>query len=236
MDKKQFSRDQIFFCVCNIRTPIGGTNEKTGTGMFVANNNGAYLVTAEHIAIDTNYLTYLVLCDKSGNYIELSLIQLNNTISWIHHKTEDLSALKIDVEKCWRIIAERCFPLDQIGLDLSSISRDRELTCVGFPCGLGSKGAKFSPFTFRSFLSSSLITLERADTKKPAEFLCLENPSVGGYSGGPIFDLGYVTDGNVVSSSGETKLIGIMHGTIFDDTGGKIAMITPAWFLKDLID
>ena len=28
---------------------------------------------------------------------------------------------------------------------------------------------------------------------------------------------------------------GIMHGTMSDDTGGKIALVTPAFYLKDII-
>ena len=106
-----------------------------------------------------------------------------------------------------------------------------------FFCRARKRGAigKFSPFTFRSHASSSKITLYRADTNTPAVFICLESPSVGGYSGGPIFDLGMVHIGMMTSSQGPTRLIGIMHGTISDQTGGKIALFSPASFLKDLV-
>lgn len=69
----------------------------------------------------------------------------------------------------------------------------------------------------------------------PCDFLCLESPSVGGYSGGPIFDLGYQIVGAMTTTKDKTRLYGIMHGTISDNTGGKIAAVTPIIYLKDLI-
>jgi hypothetical protein len=67
-------------------------------------------------------------------------------------------------------------------------------------------------------------------------FFCLENPSVGGYSGGPVFDLGYSTNGVLEIKKDKTLCHGIMHGTMGDNTGGKIAMVTPAFYLKDIIE
>ena len=67
------------------------------------------------------------------------------------------------------------------------------------------------------------------------DFFCLENPSVGGYSGGPVFDLGYERMGSTISTKEKTILHGIVHGTMSDDTGGKISLITPMFYVKDLI-
>ena len=230
----QITRDQTFTVVCNIRTPKDN-GENVGTGFFVCKDNRiAYLVTATHVAKETNSLTYIVLCDSDNNIIRRNLNNLNIKLSWINHPVEDISALKIDLSNNIDILSERCFPYDQIEFDISKISRDDELTSVGFPNGYDVIG-KFSPFTFRSYASSSEITLPRADTKTPAIFVCMENPSVGGYSGGPIFDLGIKKVGSMESSYGPTRLIGIMHGTILDNTGGKIAMFCPALYLKDII-
>lgn len=229
----QLTRDRSFTVVCNIRTP-NSKGEKIGTGIFICKDNKAYLVTATHVARDTNFFSYIILCDKSNNPIKRKLSSLNVTLSWVDHPIEDISALSIDIIKNKDILDERCFPYDQIEFNIGNISRDIELTSVGFPNGLGAIG-KYSPFTFRSYASSSEITMLRADTKTNAIFVCMENPSVGGYSGGPIFDLGIMKVGMMISSTGPTKLIGIMHGTIFDDTGGKIAVFSPALYLKDII-
>jgi hypothetical protein len=65
----------------------------------------------------------------------------------------------------------------------------------------------------------------------------LESPSVGGYSGGPVFDLGYQIVGVMTTTTGSGKTIchGLIHGTISDDTGGKMAAVTPAFYLSDLL-
>ena len=59
---------------------------------------------------------------------------------------------------------------------------------------------------------------------------------MGGYSGCPVFDLGYSTNGVMEITKGKTICHGIMHGTMSDNTDGKIAMVTPSFYLKDLID
>ena len=52
------TRDQTFTVVCNVRTPIGNDTENVGTGIFISNQNKAYLVTAEHVAKTTTADTY----------------------------------------------------------------------------------------------------------------------------------------------------------------------------------
>lgn len=93
-----------------------------------------------------------------------------------------------------------------------------------------------SPLTFESKASSGFITLARADTKKPCTFFILENPSIGGYSGCAIYDTSIYKHGTSVTTGGGTICYGFMHGTIFDDTGGKLAMVTPSHYLFDFFD
>lgn len=50
-----------------------------------------------------------------------------------------------------------------------------------------------------------------------------------------MFDLGYSTNGVMQITKERTRCHGIMHGTMSDTTGGKIALVTPAFYLKDLI-
>lgn len=93
----------------------------------------------------------------------------------------------------------------------------------------------FSPLTYRSHAASAFITLNRFDKPVPSVFFLLENPSVGGYSGCPVFDLGYVVAGSMTNTKDKTRCYGIMHGTVVDDTGGKLAAVTPAFYLSDLL-
>jgi hypothetical protein len=226
-------RDEAFKVVCNIRTRINN-QDVVGTGIFVSKGQKAFLITATHVAASTNASSYIIYCDSSNNPITRNLSHLNFGLSWKNHSTADLSVLEIEVAKNLDLLDKRCFPFDHIEGKESFLSRDIEITCVGFPNGLGVSG-RFSPFTFRSYISSGIITLNRADTKTPSDFFCLESPSIGGYSGGPVFDLGYQVTGAMTTTKDKTRLLGIMHGTISDNTGGKIAAVTPAKYILEII-
>jgi hypothetical protein len=131
-------------------------------------------------------------------------------------------------------LVSRTLPLDHFQAQREPVSRDIELTSVGFPNGLGAQGM-FSPLTYRSYVSSGLISLNRADTNTPCEFFLLENPSVGGYSGGPVFDLGIMIVGGMTTIKDRTCCLGLIHGTISDQTGGKLAAVTPSYYLQGFI-
>lgn len=232
----RLTRDQTFQVVANLRTPGPDNSEKVGTGIFIIkNDNEPYLLTASHVANDCNASTKLVISDASGNSQSIQITQFNPALNWKHHPVADISVLPCNPDKSiGPILSGRFFPVDQLNQTNNTPSRDAYLTAVGFPHGLGTIG-KFSPFTFRSHASSSLITLNRSDTQTPSDFFTLESPSVGGYSGGPVFDLGYIIVGTMTTNTGPTICHGIMHGTISDNTGGKIAAVTPCSYVASLI-
>lgn len=229
------SRDDVFKVVCNFRT-LTSEGEIVGTGVFMATkDNDVWLITAAHVANGTNANTHIAISDSDSSCKLIPLIEFNPSLSWNYHPVADLAALPISVsETNWQYLKGRCLPYDHFNLDEKSVSRDCELTSVGFPNGLGVSG-KFCPLTFRSYASSALLTLNRADTKTPSDFFCLENPSVGGYSGCPVLDLGYMIVGSMTTTKEKTICYGIMHGTMSDATGGKIALVTPTYYLKDII-
>lgn len=234
-------RDDAFKAVCELLTPTSSTEAKVGTGMFVSSPAGenkafVWIVTASHVAKSTNANTQLIIATAEGKAKRLPLRIFGDLSCWRHHPIADISVFQIHVNATnEQFMSGRFFPYDHINLEYKPVSRDYELTAIGFPQGLGADGS-FSPFTFRSFASSGFVTLPRADTKKNCEFFCLENPSVGGYSGCPVFDLGYSTNGIMTTTKERTWCHGFMHGTMSDNTGGKIAMVTPAFYLKDIID
>lgn len=228
-------RDQAFRVVFNLRTPVAG-RETIGTGIFVVKGDQkAYLVTATHVASTCNANSVVVISDANGNATTLQLTAFNSGLAWRHHPVADISVLPIQMSFTIQAhMVNRCFPFDHFHTDHTPVSRDYELTSVGFPHGLGAHGM-FSPLTYRSYASSAFITLNRFDTQTPSEFFLLENPSVGGYSGCPVFDLGYMIVGAMTTTKDKTKCYGIMHGTVSDDTGGKLAAVTPAFYLAQLI-
>lgn len=230
-------RDKVFTVVCELLTPTDGAGVSVGTGMFVSSVEGdrAWIVSASHVAHGTDSSTQVIIAGEDGRAQQLPLRMLGSIPGWVHHPVADISAYPIFFTKMnIPFLRGRCLPIDHINMEKKPVSRDFELTCVGFPNGLGTDGM-FSPFTFRSFASSGFVTLPRADTHTISDFFCLENPSVGGYSGCPVFDLGYSFDGVVRKTKGQTWCHGFMHGTMSDNTGGKLAMVTPSYYLGDII-
>ncbi|EKD87965.1 MAG: hypothetical protein ACD_35C00117G0001, partial [uncultured bacterium] len=229
-----YTRDILFRVVCNIRIPIGGGKESIGTGMFIGKGNDFYLLTASHVVAAHNAQTAVIFCDDSGRCNRMLLTEFTNT-AWVHHPVADLAYIKIILTPTnQQHLNNRFFPYNQINLQRQPISRDSELTSIGFPLGLGAVGS-FSPLSFRTFVASSFITLNRFDNHQPADFIILENPSIGGYSGGPIFDLGYIISGIMSQNTGDTICHGFMHGTISDETGGKLGALTPAFYIDGWI-
>ena len=232
----RLTRDQTFNLVLNLRTPIATNSENIGTGIFIQKSETElYMLTATHIAKTSNETTNIVISDANGQSNAIEIVQFNSELNWIHHPVADISVLAITCNSTnISCLQNRFLPYSQLNLTDNPPSRDAFLTTVGFPNGLGIQG-KFSPLTFRSHASSSLITLNRADTQTPSDFFILEDPSIGGYSGGPVFDLGYVVVACHTSYKGDTICHGIMHGTISDETGGKLAAVTPCSYVKDII-
>ncbi|MDP1610152.1 MAG: trypsin-like peptidase domain-containing protein [Sulfuritalea sp.] len=229
------TRDDTFRVVFNLRTPVG-PNIAVGTGIFVVKGDDQiYMVTANHVAKSCNRTTQVVISDSNGNATLLKLTDFNPALSWRHHAIADVSVLPINMSPTIQPhLSKRFFPFDHFHVERTPVSRDYELTSVGFPHGLGADGM-FSPLTYRSHASSAFITLPRFDTHRPSVFFLLENPSVGGYSGCPVFDLGYMIVGAMTTAKDKTRCYGIMHGTVSDETGGKLAAVTPAFYLPELM-
>lgn len=236
---KIFTREQIAPVVLNLSQPQGQDKLIKGTGTFVANSkNELYIVTAAHVAADMNISGHLVIGDENDQPFIIGWDQLTDetSIPWQSHDEADISIVRIQPnEAILPKLIGRFLPATIFYTEKESPSRDVQLTSVGFPLGLGVEGY-FSPLTFTSRASSGLLTLRRADTNQPCTFFILENPSIGGYSGCPVFDLAIRKMGAMTSIEGETRCHGIMHGTISDETGGKLAAVTPAYYLLDLIE
>jgi hypothetical protein len=229
-------RDDTFRVVVKITTPEGDA-EAIGTGMFVVKGERSpYLVTASHVAKATTDSTEVILADAAGAAAKLKLSAFNRRLAWKHHTVADVSALPIVMNaRLAYHMDKRCLGFNQFHTEKVPVSRDCELTSVGFPHGLGADGI-FSPLSFRSYASSGFVTLERNDSHTPQDFFLLENASVGGYSGAGVFDLGYRMVGGVAKRiSDEAMCYGIVHGTLTDKAGGNLAAITPAHYLKDFL-
>jgi len=206
-----------------------------GTGTFVTKNGKFYILTAEHVITDAIKAEYIILCDSNMKPCKVDLLNLNTNYSWKVHPVADMAVLEIDnTVNPW--ISSRAFPYDHCEISMTGLGRDTEVTTVGFPCGLGVNNV-FAPLTFRSFPASEVLQLNRLDKKTIiTDVFLLENPSIGGYSGGPVFDLAYKVDYNMTQTKDKTRLYGIMHGYIGNGvSGGHMSFVTPISCLSQLI-
>ena len=146
-----FERDSLSTVICNIRTPVGNS-EETGTAIFIEKNNEPFLLTASHVLGNLSDNSYAVLSDKNGAPSKVPLSILLGGATFIHHNKADLAKAKINITLLnahfWR---GRCFLYDLINTTTNLVSKDTELTTIGFPLGLGVEGQKFSPLSFRTF-------------------------------------------------------------------------------------
>lgn len=227
-----FQRDELSNVICNIRIP-NGQEEEVGTAIFIEKNNEPYLLTAEHVVKNINQQSYVLLADQNGVPTKVMLNVLLGGASFTYHRQADLAKAKIIITTAnSSFLQGRCFPFNQIDVSSTPLSKDVELTTIGFPLGLGAIGARFSPLSYRTYAAAPSITLPRFDNKVQCDFIILELPSIGGYSGGPMFDLGYMISGIMSQTKEKTLLHGLVHGTISDPTGGKLAAITPCKYLN----
>lgn len=234
------TRDKAFTTVFSLITITDKEKNQSsiGTGTFVCKSEDElYLVTASHVANTTNNTTKVIFSDVNNNCLAFDLLEFNKNLTWKHHNVADLAVLKIHLTgNLSQILKNHFLPLNHINLEKKCVSRDVELTTIGFPCGLGMQ-TKFSPLTFRSYSASSFISIGRGPNQVQSEVFCLENPSVGGYSGAPVFDLGYsMVNGQISVYGQKTICYGFISATLGDQTGGKIALVTPAYYLLDLLN
>lgn len=203
-----------------------------GTGFFVRNDNNIFLVTAEHIARKLINNPSLITSDKNGNSTKYSL---NSKMNWKYNSFADAAATIIADPTLIKVFENYAIDFNFIEASLTYPVAELPLVVIGFPLRLGSQG-KFSPLRRETNAASALIDLPRADNKIISTFFILQDPSIGGYSGAPVFVIEAYSFGNTLMKGFGTKMcIGLMHGTMLDDTGGKLGLVVPSKYIYDLV-
>lgn len=233
-------RDDALKTVVKFSTPIikdGKTSYSIGSGFFMAKDDQhLFLITANHVAKKFNSDTIVSMAGNSNNVISLKLNTLMLSTNVINHASADISAIAINISVYNSLNAG--VMIYQTSLidttKINTISRDTELTSIGFPNGLG-VSSLFEPLSFRSYPASNIVkNVSGLDGGYVSDVFFMENASCGGYSGCPVLDLGYKVTGFMTQTSG-TYIYGVMHGTMSDNTGGKMAVVTPAYYILQII-
>lgn len=219
---------------------IPQTLKKLGTGFLVVDGDLLFLVTAQHLASQMNRDSLAALRTSEDRPIKLTLAKLSGItgeLTWIQHEKADVAVLLLHPDaEVMPHLKEHFLPKEMISTKLEAPSRERPLTTIGFPLGLGVQD-RFSPISRESKPASGLLTIPRFDTKQTAVFYLLDNPSIGGFSGAPIFETpgAHSSQGGLVIG-GRLACVGLIHGTISDDTGGKLGAVVPSAFIIETMD
>lgn len=199
------------------------------TGVFVLRKDGApFLLTAAHFGKAVNGSTLLEMPNGVGRAPSVfPLLDLSKG-QRIDSAIGDLSAFPLvgikPTDK--KLFTSRFLTNDAILGDTSKpVDREKLLTVMGFPSGLGhdSSGA-LVPLSFRTYASSDYFFLNDPAYKEPLLLFALENASLGGYSGAPVFDMDSKNNG----------IVGFIKGNL-NAGNGSIAIVTPAAFARYLI-
>jgi len=216
------------------------TNKIRGSGFFVTKNNRLFLVTAQHVAESFNHSTRITI--RKGNdepFILLLFAQKHNPKKQFKYSDDaDVAVMEIfpDV-KILEILKGHFLPIETLNEKEEAPKREKTLNIIGFPLGLGTE-KKFSPITSEVKPASGLLELLRFDNNKKCIFFLIDKPSVGGFSGAPVFDLAkpFSDMSGLIITGGPIKCVGLVHGTISDDTGGKFGAIVPSFYIVKTIN
>lgn len=212
-----------------------------GTGFFVRKGAQIYLITAEHVAKNLKHevkVTVHGAGDQPLTYDMKDLAGTDNEPAWYFHSEADVALLPLRPSQEFKgIITVIEPPLLLSSENEFSKYADRILTTVGFPLSLGLSG-RFSPITKTSKAASGLLRYNYTRSNKQIEttFLTLEDPSVQGFSGGPVYALSEVRLGTMAFGTGQFACVGLVHGTLQDNTGGKFSAVVPSYFIIQTIE
>lgn len=219
---------------------IPRTVKRLGTGLLIADGDLLFLVTAQHVAAQMSPDSLATIRTLEDRPITVTLAKMSGSSSelkWFYHDKADVAVLPLlPGSDVMPHLKEHFLPKEMVSAKLEAPSREQPLTTIGFPLGLGVK-ERFSPISRESKTASGLLTIPRFDTKQPAIFYLLDSPSIGGFSGAPIFELpgAHSSQGGLVIG-GRLACVGLIHGTISDDTGGKLGAVVPSAFIIETID
>lgn len=211
----------------------------SGSAFLIEASNNLFLVTASHVAKSMTADSFAVIMGTNGASDRIPLTLLagsTSSTSWIHHAEADVAVLHLhpssDISATH--LQQRFLPVELVVRELQAPSRSIPLTVFGFPLGMGTS-QQFAPLTKQTYCASDIVRLKRADIPVLTDFFLLEDPSVEGYSGGPVLDISVYKLGAMQTTGGGTKLYGLIHGTQSDSTGGKLALVVPAHFIIETL-
>lgn len=211
-----------------------------GTGFLIIKNDHLYLVTADHVSKILKIDSPITIRKQGDKPLTLKLSDLvgQSKLNWIVHHEGDVAVLHLKpIKEIRKYLQHHFLPSKILIGEKSAPPRSMILTVLGFPLALGVEKV-FSPISRETKAASGLLELKRADIHKPSIFFIIQDPSIGGFSGAPLFDTGlpYSTEkAAIYFDKREVRIVGLVHGTISDNTGGKMGAIVPSYYIVETL-
>lgn len=213
---------------------------KYGSAFFVRDTAFSfYLVTAEHVARGMSFNSDLVC--SGDNYLPIvfklkDIAFCKDSLNWIYNKTADVAVLLLDNNsKLFGNSSAYFIPIEIVESERIPV-RERDVTIIGFPMDLG-YNQYFSPISKISKPSSGLIEYPRFDNQIISTFYFLDDPGISGFSGAPVYELpAEIVIGERQTFVSAYRLMGLVHGSLGDKTGGGFAAIVPSKYIIETLN
>lgn len=206
---------------------------KSGTGVLIGYQGKIFLLTAAHVIKGMSNNAEILWNTISGKTKQFTFKDLQKGIKgskWFTHPKADIAVHPFGVteEADHVVIGPKLW--DHSVQYLHGI----KVYVFGFPLNLGVQEV-LSPISKKAELASSLTTIDSPNIDPNLKFLILDDPLAQGYSGAPVFTSPEprMEGGRVVFGGGE-HLLGVTSMVLQDITGGKLSLIVPIFYLKEI--
>ena len=227
--------EQFSSCVALVMGTLPDGKPSVGTAFFLASEKMLSLITAGHVA-DTlapnSQVTVRASEDKPRSFALSDLTGEAGPLKWHRSPDADLAILILQPRPAIGSYLQGHFaPISLLTYEEIAPPRDAVLTVLGFPLALGVRES-FSPISRETKAASGLLTIPQ--TGRTTRYFLTQDPSIGGFSGAPLFDLKvpiWTPPRSIQIRGGGPQIVGVAVATISDDTGGRLGLIVPAFYV-----
>jgi hypothetical protein len=228
---------EVWLKMRGAKSPKPKLARQLGTGFLVASETAGFLVTAGHVARRMDAAARLSCAGRKGRRSTFPLREVlalgQGAVAWKYHGRADLAVVRVPMPPA---------ALRGRFLDASLLRREKtvpraafDLVVVGFALGLFSE-TQFAPISKRFHAASDILQFRGEEMRRAADFFLLDQPTMGGYSGAPVF----VAPQARLSPAGEVscveaQCVGVVSQTIADEAGGHFAAVVPSTLVRSLI-
>lgn len=199
------------------------------SGFIVAHKESLWLVSAVHVAQDTNARTRIVYRTKAGEsrWVHLGGLAETETNPWNDYENSDVSIALIqkrpDTTVYYDELKELAIPFDALISEVPKRTKKIEIT--GYPMSFGTT-PPVAPLAMVAHVASrEMSTPARWGNEK----IFYAIPSVAsGTSGGPVYES--------IEDSSNATVVGMYIGLINDSTGAKLSKIVPSQVVRTAIE